>query len=242
MRYRALLVSLAAALLLSAVPAMAEMKGEVNLFLGMKNVKDSDFERIEFLPPEEFPDSTLDVSSMTEYGVGVSFGGVDWPVMIAVDVFMASEDDAYDFQVSEYYGDYDFSLKAELETTELHLGVRKFWTNNDKFHPYVGAGLAWIDADADLALWGPDVLPLRQTSTEWFSEGASDSAMGFWLGGGVMWRITPKISLGLDLRYSDASVDFVFEGDSLPDAQVEDDTWKADVGGMHYGLLFGFRW
>ena len=232
-------ISIAVMLVLFAGPAMAKMKGEVNLFLGMKNVKDSDFERIEFLPPEEFPNSTLDVSSMSEYGIGANFGGVDWPVMIAVDFLMASEDDAYNF---EYYGDYQFRLDAELETTEIDVGVRKFWTNHDKFHPYVGGGVAFIDADAELALFGPDVLPLRQT-TEWFSQCASDSGTGLWLNTGVLWRITPRLSLGFDLRYSDASVDFVFDDEIVPDRQVEEDgTWKADVGGLHYGLLFGFRW
>jgi hypothetical protein len=57
-----------------------------------------------------------------------------------------------------------------------------------------------------------------------------------------MWRITPRISLGFDVRYSDASVDFVFEGEPIPDRQVIEETWDADVGGLHYGLLFGFRW
>jgi len=239
MKKRLFAISIAAVLALLAGPALAGVKGEVNLFYGMKDVKDSDFERIEFLPTEDFPNSILDVSSMTEYGLVNSFGGVEWPVMIAVDFLSASEDDAYNFT---YYGEYDFKLKAELETMEIDLGVRKYWTNHAKFHPYIGGGVAWIDADAELALFGPDIILLRQASTEWFSQCASDSGAGYWLNAGVMWRITPRLSLGFDARYSDASVDFVFEGDEIPDAQVVEDTWKADVGGLHYGLLFGFRW
>jgi len=240
MKHRLLLILIMALLLVSTGSAMAEMKGEVNLFLGMKNVTDSDFENIEIIPLDLFPNSTLDVSSMTEYGIGASFGGVDWPVMIAVDVLMASEDDAYNFQ---YYGDYDFKLKAELETMEVDLGVRKFWTKHEKFHPYVGGGVAWIDADAEMALFGPAEIATRQATQELFGQCASDSGVGYWLGGGALWRITSMFSLGLDLRYSDASVDFVFEGDEmLPDRQVVEGSWKADVGGLHYGLQFGFRW
>jgi opacity protein-like surface antigen len=231
MKLRSLLVIAAAAALLSSGSALAEMKGEVNLFLGMKDVKDSDFENVPV-----FKDQTLDVSSMTEYGVGASFGGVDWPVMIAVDVLMGSDDDS----ATGDYG-YDYRYKIELDTTEVHLGVRKFWTNHEKFHPYVGGGLAWIDAEAKLSLYGEEIIFTRQPTELLFEECYDDSGTGFWLGGGVMWRFTPRLSLGLDLRYSDASVDFEVQ-DDIDDRQVETVAESFDVGGMHYGLQFGFRW
>jgi hypothetical protein len=84
---------------------------------------------------------------------------------------------------------------------------------------------------------------VRQADQEWFSLCADDSGTGFWLNGGVMWRITPRINLGFDLRYSDVSVDLVFEEDALvPDRQIAEESIEADVGGLHYGLLFGIRW
>jgi opacity protein-like surface antigen len=173
---------------------------------------------------------------MTEYGVGASFGGVDWPVLIAVDILMGSDDDSL---TRNYYG-YDYKYKAELDTMEVHLGVRKFWANHEKFHPYIGGGLAYIDAEAKLTLYGEELIPLRQVNELLFEECYDDSGTGFWLGGGVMWRITPMFSLGLDLRYSDASVDFEIEEDIERQPAMVSESF--DVGGMHYGLQLGFRW
>ena len=226
----ALASAAALALLLTAGPALAEMKGEANLFLGMKDYSEDDFENIPV-----FNEDTLDTSSATEYGLGFSFGNVDWPVMIAVDVLMASDDDSTTYE----FLDASYTYKAEIDTTELNLGVRKFWTNHEKFHPYVGGGLAWIDAEAELCLSG-EFLPRKASGETLFEASDSDSGIGYWLNGGVLWRLGKGFQLGFDVRYSDADAEFELD-EEMPGKQ-EDMKEKFDTGGVHYGLLVGYRW
>ncbi|MEW6378941.1 MAG: hypothetical protein AB1611_04970 [bacterium] len=53
----------------------------------------------------------------------------------------------------------------------------------------------------------------------------SDSALGFWIGGGIYWTISKIFNLGLQIRYSKAEVT-IFEED-------------VEAGGLHYGFLSG---
>ena len=123
-----------------------------------------------------------------------------WPVSIAFDVFYSGEDK--NIQGTE-----------KGSTSEQHLGVRKIWTINDsKFHPYLGAGIAFIQADYEVV--GSD------------KEG--DSGVGGWVGAGVDWHLSSKISLGIDVRYSQADV-------TILDNDV-------DAGGLHTLMTLGYRW
>jgi opacity protein-like surface antigen len=199
-------------------PALAEMKGGVHVWLGQKWM-DSDWE------PVDQP---------TQYGIGANFGGVDWPVMIAVDVLMGSDDECYDYDYG--YG-YVYSYDLEVDGTELDVGVRKFWDSNGKFQPYVGGGLAYIKQDIKATATYPEVFGISRQITESIS--IDDSGTGFWLNAGVNWVITPRLYLGLDLRYSDADVEYSFE--DIEVRQTEPSTLKINGGGTHAGLVFGVR-
>jgi len=213
-----LFVAAALACALCVAPALAEMQGDAHLWLGKKWMS-SDWE------PLDKP---------KQYGVGANFGGVDWPVMIAVDVLFSSDDHSYTYDYG--YG-YFFSYNLDVDGTELDLGVRKFWTYRDKFRPYVGGGLAYIKQDATVSVTYPEVFRITQDVTE--SVKFDDSGTGFWLNAGVNWAITPKLYIGLDLRYSDADVEFRYE-DIFESRQVEG-VEKLDGGGTHAGIVFGLR-
>ena len=59
-------------------------------------------------------------------------------------------------------------------------------------------------------------------------EKIDDTGFGYFLDAGVVWRQGRWFNLGLDVRYSDASVDF--DGESF------------EAGGFAYGLFVGGRW
>ena len=73
----------------------------------------------------------------------------------------------------------------ELEATikEIYMGPRKTW-GASHFHPYVGLGLTWIDADADVSGVGSD----------------DDSSFGLYGHGGAYWTFGEHFNLGADLR------------------------------------------
>jgi len=123
-----------------------------------------------------------------------------WPVSIAFDVFFSGEDK-------------NINGTEKGSSSEQHLGVRKIWTINDsKFHPYLGAGVAFIQADYEVV----------------GSEKDGGNGVGGWIGTGVDWHLSSKMSLGVDIRYSTADVT-IFNDD-------------VDAGGLHTFLTLGYRW
>jgi opacity protein-like surface antigen len=216
------LLLLAVAVALAVTPALAEWGGEVNLFLGEKKLSDDNLDDLE-------DETDFSLSDQFEWGIASSFGNVDWPVMIAVDLLMADSDDSY-----TYEGFYDYTYSVEIETTELAVGVRKFWAVNDKFEPYVGGGLAYVKAEACLEFTS-DAAPFKQYSD---SLSFDENDIGYWINGGGMWRFNDKFHLGIDVRYSDAKVDF----DDVDLEKQPEGSGEFEAGGFHYGILFGYRW
>jgi opacity protein-like surface antigen len=231
-------IVLAVAVVLCAGTSMAKMKGDANIILGSKWFG-SDYEIDEDILYDK-QDSTLgiDLTQQMEYGVVLNFGKVDWPVAIAVDVLYASDDDQDSFTYDYTKQSYTYGIKLETTTTEVAVGVRKFFLPDGKFQPYIGGGVDWIMADAKLtAYYEGTSVPLKQASEEFVFVDDSESTIGFFLNGGVMWRLGERINLGLDIRYSDGSVDFEAE-DLLKQTTT---TESVDVGGTHAGIVFGFR-
>ena len=108
-------------LIVMSAPAFA-VSGNVNLFLGQKNLNSSDWK-----PVEEQP----------EAGVLFDIRGDNWPVSIAVDV-LGSADSYRDNKLGKHY---------RGSTYEFDVGVRKVLSNSESnFHPYVGGGLALVRA------------------------------------------------------------------------------------------------
>jgi hypothetical protein len=153
------------------------------------------------------------IATQGEFGAVMSFGQKTWPIDIAVDVMVsAATKDAYDPSI----GSYTFTGS----TYEIDFGVRKVW-GKKATRPYVGAGVGIIGAAAEL-------------EAGFISVDATDSAFGFWADAGIFWRLGSHFNIGLDLRYSDASVDLDFGSGAVAQS--------IDAGGFSYGMLLGFGW
>lgn len=105
-------------------------------------------------------------------------------------------------------------VSAESRTSELSLGVRKVWDPSQVFHPFLGGGLAFIDAEYTVAATGGSVSD-------------SNTGFGLWLGGGVYWTLAEHFNIGLDLRFSSADVT-LFGVD-------------ANAGGGHFSVFAGYH-
>jgi len=69
---------------------------------------------------------------------------------------------------------------------------------------------------------------------------ASTNDYCYWLNGGLLWRFTKKLSLGVDVRYTDAdaTIETTSAGHEITGTFEE---FKVDSGGTHAGVLFGFH-
>ena len=157
-----------ASLFLLAAPTAIAGEGHVNLFFGQKQLDD------EFEQP-------IDVVDQDEFGVQVSFGNPDWPVMVAVDLMASSAD--------ERVG----GIVVDVSTTELDAGVRKFWEKG-KARPYIGGGLALVNGEVTI-------------DTGLFDVSGDESGLGVWIGGGAFWRLGRSFNIGVDARITRAEVD-----------------------------------
>jgi hypothetical protein len=163
--------------------------GNFSLFVGQKSLDSEDWAPID-------DQATL--------GLLADFKHNSWPVSLAID-YLGSYDEAM-----------ELGLQYEAITTELGVGVRKYWeTPGSSLRPYIGAGLAYIYAEARGSGFGavPD---------------GSDHSPGFLLNGGIFWTLGDCINVGLGLRYSNAEVT-IFDV-------------KVDAGGTSAGLIFGCHW
>jgi hypothetical protein len=131
---------------------------------------------------------------------------------VSLAVDILQSSDDAEYSYSGYYSTYKFNL--DVEVLEVDLGVRKLFLE-DKIQPYLGGGLVYADLDVEVTFSGRGV-----------SEG--DSGVGLWANAGVLFRVGERFNVGIDVRHSDVEV-------TLEDVDV-------DVGGTHYGVLFGFRW
>jgi opacity protein-like surface antigen len=132
--------------------------------------------------------------------VETSWGGASWPVQIAVDLARSGSD--------EQSG----GIEREGETLALYLGVRR-WFGRARTRPFVGGGAEWVRAEVTASGFGE-------------TRGADASGFGYWIGGGVAWRVTRHVQLGLAARFSSADV-------TLSD-------FEGDAGGFGLGVLAGW--
>ncbi|MFC1688649.1 outer membrane protein [Pseudomonadota bacterium] len=178
------LMALVASMAVSPVLA-DEYDGNVRLAFGQKRLDSDDW-------------NTLD--RQNEIGVIFDLKKASWPVSIALDLLFSGEDK-------------NVPGAERGSTFEQHLGVRKIWAINDsKFHPYLGGGIAFIQADYEVI----------------GSSKEDDGGVGGWIGAGVDWHLSKRMSLGVDVRYSKADV-------TINNNDV-------DAGGLHSVLTLGYRW
>ena len=208
-RIEQLVLILVLALGVAVGPALAG-GGDANLLFGQKSLSD-----------DAFDDAGVD--SQSQFGVSLTLD-FQWPVNLAIDYLSSSDDATVTVPAA-----FPLQLHTDVETTELELGVRKYW--GDKLRPYVGGGLTLVRLDA------------RQTESGTLGVGVpfstllvddSDNGVGLWINGGLLYRVGNHFNVGLDLRYSDADVDLspVQAGPAL----------GLDAGGVHYGVALGYHW
>jgi len=177
----------------------SDWTGDVNFLAGVKSLKKSDWKPVE---------------TQAEVGAEISFGKVNWPVLVAIDVMGSAGHDSV--PVYDYYSGYFYNTNVKAHTEELGVGIRKIWApKNHAIRPYIGAGIGVARADLKF-----DVGPVSVSD--------SDTGFGGWANGGVFWRLGPKFNLGLDVRYSNANVTIL--------------NTRTSAGGIHYGLVLGWGW
>ncbi len=163
--------------------------GTADMFLGVKSLGKDDWS-----PANEH----------YEIGLLTDFHKMYWPAAIAVDLLYSTGEGSFEV--------FDF----EATTMELDIGVRKRWDWLYRSCPYLGGGLALIQADGSAESGGVSYLD------------GNGSGVGFWLNAGLRWKLGDSYNVGLDLRYSSAEVKDVFS--------------SVDAGGLHGGLIFGMAW
>ncbi len=154
-----------------------------------------------FLGAKALEDEWEPAEDQVEFGVEIDFRQQSWPVSIAIDLLVAAGEDDF------------LGINVESRTSELNIGVRKIWDKSPQVRPFIGGGISFISGEF-----------------EWKTIGISedDSAMGFWLGGGVYWALSEHFNLGLELKSSYAEINlFGLDG---------------NAGGGHFGLLIGYHW
>lgn len=143
------------------------------------------------------------------FGAMVDLGDADWPVHIEIGAFY-SDDKLTDTILG--FGSLSFSASV----ADVGVGVQKGWDLRHGFRPFVGGGLAV--ATAHVAISGAGV-----------HLSDSDTSAGIYGHGGILWRIQPRLNVGLDLR--------ALRGTDIELAGMEDD---ADY--LQVSLLLGWGW
>lgn len=154
-------------LLTTSLTYASEWSGHISLLAGLKTLDSTDWP---------------DLDTHLSMGVAFDIKKDSWPVSIALDVMDTG-------------GEHKHEGMEDLgHTTECHLGVRKiFMSQNSKFQPYIGGGVAFISAEQE---YEANNSKMKQ----------DDTAVGGWLGAGVYYTIHPRLVLGLDARYSHGDV------------------------------------
>lgn len=205
-----LCLMLALALGAWVAPARAG-EGELNIFLGQKALDDDVFDN-------------PDVDGQFQLGLTLSLD-VNWPVHLAIDYLHSSDDATRNFVTTN-----PLQLDSDVDTTELDVGVRKFWGQN-RTRMFLGGGLAmvWLDAyQTESGTLGADA----PFTTVIVNDGGF--GVGYWVNVGVLQRVGNHFNVGFDLRYSDADVD-LRAADGSSSRNVES-------GGSHVGVLLGYHW
>jgi hypothetical protein len=180
--------------------AKSDWTGNANLMIGSKALNEDDWEPVD---------------SQAEIGAEVDFAKKSWPVHLAFAALQSSDEDTF-------YTDFNDQMmrtKIKASTSELRFGVKKIWDQAPVIRPYVGGGLAIIDAE------------LKTSVGSGFQGGSvknDDQGIGLWIAGGIYWTLFNKLNLGFAVGYSKATVN-LFDID-------------AESGGAHGAFCVGYHW
>jgi len=171
--------------------------GNVNGFLGAKILDEDDW-----APLDEH----------VEGGVLFDIKQKNWPISIAIDLLFSSDEEDVNVAVLNFG---TFNANLEGHTTEFNLGVRKIWDNLSIVRPFVGGGIAFINAEIKGTALGVSVSD-------------DDTGVGVWFDGGAYVTLGGHFNIGVDVRWSKAEVTlFNIDG---------------EAGGWHVGMLIGYHW
>jgi hypothetical protein len=120
------------------------------------------------------------------YGATIDFGGAHWPVNIAVGYYKSH--DSGTLTTLPILGDVDLDVDIE----EYSLGVEKVWKIGKAVRPFVGGGFAYLKADA-------------RVESAISSTRDHDDTEGFYVNGGIFFRLGQVFNLGLDGRIVDGT-------------------------------------
>ncbi|MEK7824167.1 MAG: hypothetical protein AAB290_03905 [Candidatus Eisenbacteria bacterium] len=178
-------------------------------------------------------------------GVELTWGRAGWPVLVALDVLHSYDDGVQHFPANPLFRIPPADVRRRARTIEIGLGARRAW-NVKGLSPYLGAGGSWVRASVDYEMSDPSQGPYGAPGP---SIGGHDSAVGFWVGGGIYRRLGPRFQLGLSGRYSKAKLSI--PGSTVVGEVVPPDTvghyrfvpgqgTKVEAGGKHIGLVVGW--
>jgi hypothetical protein len=171
--------------------------GNVNGFVGAKILDQDDW---------------APVDEQGEIGALIDFKQKSWPISIAIDLLSSYDEEDVSLAVLNF-GTFDANLEGN--TTEFNFGVRKIWDNFSFVRPFIGGGIAFINAEVKGTALGVSVSD-------------DDTGVGVWFDGGVYFNLTEHFNLGWDVRWSKAEVTlFNIDG---------------EAGGWHLGMLIGYHW
>ena len=218
MRHKWMLLGLALLILLPLTASRSDAKGDINFMFGLKHVE-------EFGDLQQSISGEDDLGNHFDFGVEMTFHGANWPIGIAVDILGSAREEDADYYDSYYYYGYYYTI--ETSTAEIDVGIRKIWEfPRNPIRPYLGGGLSIARGEVEFTAEIFDPLLGQVILSE--SDSDDDQGVGYWLGGGVFWRVGQSFNIGLNARYSTADVE-LFDED-------------VDVGGVHVGVLLGWGW
>ena len=213
--------------------------GSVNFTLGDKRLTSDWYVGS---PKTGAPGDTLPTGRPGQYALGLELTGgrAGWPVLVALDVLHSYDDGLQRFPFISL-GPLVIppaNVRRRARTLEIGLGVRRSLLVLG-LSPYLGAGASWVRGSVIYEMSNPSQGQFGAPGTVL---GGHDSAIGFWVGGGIYRRLGSRLQMGVGGRYSKATL-------QLPESTVRGAnggyyfTGKPtdrDAGGRHIGLLVGW--
>lgn len=134
----------------------------------------------------------------------------EWDTQREYGLLIDSRGEGWPVSVAiDMFGSSDKESGITARTYEVNLGLRKVFNFTGPLHPYIGGGFAYIQAERDLP-----------------GNSIDDQGHGYWYGAGIYITLGGRLNLGVDLRRSQADVDF---GTSN----------SVNAGGDHAGVILG---
>lgn len=163
-----------------------------------------------------FNDDWRPVDRQWLLGVQVDWGQEDWPVHIAGGLTLSAARE-------EPTNSPGFEYTAGVGS--LSFGALWLPLKEGGWRPYLGAGIEYSFASFELDLDPP-------------SYDDTDGSLGYYLNGGLYWRLGPQFNLGLDVRLGrGASLHF-----DVPVLFSIDETATLSGNYTQYALILGYGW